>query len=258
MAAVLGGRKFLMCGYLTYDVRCEFQQDRPLSTGLGWLTAHNTLQLLHRAVKPRTSSSHPHHLHPSTHPNMVSTRGHPKAFPEPDLTPSKLSTPSRSRRSKWAHTPANLVLIWLAVSLPLVAWDTGYVMLRPHTMPGGSLQWPLWTPYELYGKMDYVYGWKAYNEHSGFTAAQSLLNIVESAMYLYYLYLVFAYGRQATAHGRGAKSSSEGLLAQRYVDGKTGALAILLVFTAAVMTLSKTTLYCRIAPGDVVCIANDI
>jgi hypothetical protein len=82
---------------------------------------------------------------------MVSTRGHPKEFPEPDLTPTKStpSTPSKSSRSrgarkgKWAHTPSNLTIIWLLVSLPLVAWDTGYVMLRPLTMPGGSLHWPL-------------------------------------------------------------------------------------------------------------------
>lgn len=173
---------------------------------------------------------------------MVSTRGHPKAFPEPDLTPSKSSTPSRTRKTKWAHAPSNLTIIWLLVSLPLVAWDVGYVMLRPHSMPGGSLHWPLWTPYELYCKMDYIYGWKAYNEHNGFTAAQTLLNIVESLLYVYYLYIVFTYGRQAAA--RGAKASTAGFLAQRHVDGSTGGLAILVVYSAAVMTLSKTALYC--------------
>ncbi len=78
---------------------------------------------------------------------MVSTRGHPKEFPEPDLTPTRSSpsTPSKSSRSRgarkgsWAHTPSNLAIIWLLVSLPLVIWDTGYVMFRPLTMPGGSL-----------------------------------------------------------------------------------------------------------------------
>jgi hypothetical protein len=182
---------------------------------------------------------------------MVSTRGHPKAFPEPDLTPyrsstpSKSLTPSRARKGKWAHTPSTLTLIWLLISLPLVAWDTGYVMLRPHSMPGGKLQWPLWVPYELYVEMDYVYGWKAFNEHNGFTAAQALLNIVESLMYVYYLYIVYALGQKATA-GRGAKAAGGGFLAQRFVEGQTGALAALVVFSAAVMTLSKTVLYCKI------------
>jgi hypothetical protein len=176
---------------------------------------------------------------------MVSTRGHPKAFPEPDLTPSKSSTPSRAdRKAKWAHSAPTFAIIWLLVSLPLVAWDTGYVMLRPHSMPGGSLQWPLWTAYELYVEMDYVYGWKAFHEHNGFTGAQAFLNIIESLMYAYYLYLVYAHGRQA-AVARGAKASPGGLLARRYVDGRTGALAIVVVFSAAVMTLSKTVLYCK-------------
>jgi hypothetical protein len=177
---------------------------------------------------------------------MVSTRGHPKDFPEPDLTPTR-STPSRVRKGKWAHTPSNLSIIWLFISLPLVAWDTGYVMLRPHTMPGGKWHWPLYVPYALYGKVDYIYGWKAYNAHNGFTAAQGLLNIVESVMYIYYLYILFAHGKQSTKAGREApKPSNVGFLGQqRTVDGKWGALAVLVGYSAALMTVSKTVLYCR-------------
>jgi len=198
------------------------------------------------------SSSRLYNSSPSKYPNMVSTRGHPKAFPEPDLTPSKStspsksSTPSRARKTKWAHAPPAFAIVWLLVSLPLVAWDCGYVLLRPHSMPGGKMQWPLFVPYELYVKMDYIYGWKAYNEKNGFTSAQGFLNIIESLMYVYYLYLVFTQGRKTTV-GRGAKATTGGIFAQRYVDGKAGASASLLVFTAAVMTLSKTILYCRFA-----------
>ncbi|KAF4631082.1 hypothetical protein G7Y89_g7050 [Cudoniella acicularis] len=175
---------------------------------------------------------------------MVSTRGHPQDFPEPDLTPTK-STPSRSRKAKWAHTPSNVTILWLFISLPLVAWDTGYVMLRPYSMPGGSLHWPIWAPYELYGKVDYIYGWKAFNETNGFTGAQGALNIIESLMYFYYLYILFAHGRPAAARGRGTpKPSVVGFLGQqRYVDGSKGALAVLVGFSAALMTLSKTILY---------------
>lgn len=182
---------------------------------------------------------------------MVSTRGHPKEFPEPDLTPSKSNTPRAYRRSagngKWAHTPSNLTIIWLFISLPLVAWDTGYVLLRPYSMPGGSLHWPIWAPYELYGKVDYIYGWKAFNEKNGFTSGQGFLNVVESLMYVFYLYLLFANGKQVAARGRGAPSSAiAGILGeQRRVEGLMGGVAAMVGYSAALMTFSKTVLYCE-------------
>jgi len=178
---------------------------------------------------------------------MVSTRGHPKEFPEPDLTPTR-GTGSRAsplRTTKWIHNSSNLVAVWLFTSIPLVIWDTGYVMLRPLTMPGGSLHWPLYVPYDLYGRVDYIYGWKAFNEHNGFTSAQGLLNIIESLMYGYYLYILYAYGKQSKAHGRGTpKASTVGFLGQRrFVDGQMGAKAVLVAYSAALMTVSKTVLY---------------
>jgi len=184
---------------------------------------------------------------------MVSTRGHPQEFSEPDLTPTRASPNSKmataatatSRKGQWAHTPSNLTIGWLLISLPLVTWDAGYCMLRPYSMPGGSLHWPIWAPYELYGKVDYIYGWKAFNEHNGFTNAQTFLNIIESAMYVYYLYIVFAYGRQSTAQGRGAPKNAGFLSQQRWVDGQKGAIALLVGYAAAVMTVSKTVLYCK-------------
>ena len=102
-------------------------------------------------------------------------------------------------------------------------------------------------PYDLYGRVDYIYGWKAFHAHNGFTSAQGMLNIIESLMYGYYLYILFAYGKQSKAQGRGApKASSGGFLGQqRYVDGKMGALAVLIAYSAALMTVSKTVLYCQ-------------
>ncbi|KAG0646752.1 hypothetical protein D0Z07_6357 [Hyphodiscus hymeniophilus] len=175
---------------------------------------------------------------------MVSTRGHLRDFSEPDLTPTK-PTPSHARAGRWAHTPSNLAIGWLLLSLPLVTWDTGYVLLRPHTMPGGKLQWPLYIPYELYGRVDYIYGWKAFNENNGFTSAQGMLNILETLMYVYYLYILFAFGKQSTKAGRGApKPSTVGFLGQQCaVEGQAGALAVLVGYSAAVMTVSKTVLY---------------
>jgi hypothetical protein len=176
---------------------------------------------------------------------MVSTRGHTKDFPEPDLTPTK-STPSRARKGKWAHTPSNVAIGWLLLSLPLVAWDTVYVMFRPLTMPGGKLHWPLYVPYDLYGRVDYIYGWKAFNEKNGFTSAQGSLNLVESLLYVYYLYILYEFGNQSTKNGRGApKTATAGFLGQqRRVEGKMGALAVLVAYSGAVMTVSKTVLYC--------------
>ncbi|KAG4029087.1 hypothetical protein MFRU_017g00250 [Monilinia fructicola] len=174
---------------------------------------------------------------------MVSTRRHPKEFPDPTLTPSRATRSTPSRKGQWAHTPSKLTIIWLAISLPLVAWDAGYCMLRPHSMPGGSLHWPIWAPYELYGKVDYIYGWKAFDEHNGFTGAQTFLNIIESLMYYYYLYILYAYGKSSSAQGRGAPKNSGVVAQQRSVDGKMGALAVLVGYSAAVMTVSKTLLY---------------
>ncbi|PNY25631.1 Uncharacterized protein TCAP_04431, partial [Tolypocladium capitatum] len=153
------------------------------------------------------------------------------------------SSPSRSKRSSatprrgdappsgWSHAPTQATLLWMAVSLPLVAWDTVYVLGRPHTMEGGALHWPLWVPYQLYGEVDHVYGWKAYNARNGFTGAQGLLNLVETLMYLAYLWLCFT------------RRTPTGAAGARAVGGRAGAAAVLIGFSAAVMTLSKTVLY---------------
>ncbi|GAM84809.1 hypothetical protein ANO11243_028100 [Dothideomycetidae sp. 11243] len=197
---------------------------------------------------------------------MVSTRSHPSSFPEPTASPTKRSvtpsdngallaptTPGRTRRAAssrgttggWSHTPSNLALIWLAVSLPLVVWDTGYVLLRPYSMPGGSLHWPVWSLYETYGKVDHVYGFKAWNEGLGFTAAQGTLNAIETLLYFVYLYIVYSYGVQEKTEGRGAPNPSKaGFLGMaRTVRGKAAGVAALLGFGTSLMTCSKTILY---------------
>ncbi|KAM0199108.1 hypothetical protein ACHAPA_003710 [Fusarium lateritium] len=132
----------------------------------------------------------------------------------------------------WYHTPSSAIMLWLAISVPLVAWDIGYVFGRPHTMPDGYLHWPMYVPYALYGKIDYIYGWKAFDAKNGFTAAQTALNVVESAMYLVYLWMLWTR----------ADKASKGV-AKRTVSGRDGALAVVIGFSAAVMTLSKTVLY---------------
>ena len=217
---------------------------------------------------------------------MVSTRHHPKEFPEP-TTPSQRASPTApsspttaspvttasskassamskasptkalSRRrtpatatSSYVHIPTTITITWLIVSLALVFWDTGYVFLRPHSMPGGSLSNPIWTPYQKYAEVDYMYGFPAWNNHVGFTAAQASLNVAESVGYMYYLVMCWIYGGgfeglQAVYQAGGAR-----------VQGGPPAVvssAVLVCFSAAVMTISKTVLYCKSSLNTTFC-----
>jgi len=82
-------------------------------------------------------------------------------------------------------------------------------------MVGGDLHW-IWTGYEIYQEVDYVYGVKALQEGDGFPNAQSALNIVELAINALYLYSTYV------------------------LDSP---VAPLFGFTTQLMTLSKTVLY---------------
>lgn len=178
---------------------------------------------------------------------MVNTRASSSragsAAPE---TPTSSATPSKRTNghsnghvshpktpSAWSHSPDAPTLLWLTVSLPLVIWDTIYVLGRPHTMENGWLHWPLWAPYKLYGEVDHVYGWKAFHAKSGFTSAQGALNAVETVMYFFYVWAILS---KAVNVAGGKKA----------ITGRCGAQAVLIGFSAAVMTLSKTVLYCML------------
>lgn len=94
-------------------------------------------------------------------------------------------------------------------------------------MPNGKFQSPIFTPYMLYGTVDHIYGWEAYNSRNGFTAAQASLNAIETTGYISYLWIVWKYGTGD----------------RRAVQGAWGGLAALIGFALSVMTLSKTVLY---------------
>ena len=163
------------------------------------------------------------------------------------------------RGGGWSHTPSYLIIYWILISVPLVFWDTGYILLRPHSMPGGSLHRPLWVPYALYGSVDYLYGWPAWERGDGFPLAQGILNLIENALYIWYLWLVYRYGQRSSQPGRGApgllaNAENEGALGRsighlgnaRVLSGWHAGVATLVAHAAAVMTLSKTLLYCEI------------
>ncbi|KAJ9478191.1 ADIPOR-like receptor IZH2 [Pseudozyma hubeiensis] len=117
------------------------------------------------------------------------------------------------------HRPRTLVSAWLFLSSFVVAWDVGYILLRPRSMLGGDLHW-LWSPYALYMNIDYVYGLPSWDSKDGFPAAQSLMNVGESIINLFYIYLV-------------------------HVKATPEALAVAPVYglVTVIMTLSKTFLY---------------
>lgn len=203
---------------------------------------------------------------------MVSTRHHPREFPPPATPTSTASSPNDTSKSvvkasaaapatsgagrKGVHTPSAIVSLWLLISVPLVIWDTGYVLLRPHSMPGGKFHSPIWTPYALYGTIDYIYGWPAFNARNGFTAAQGALNLVETAGYLFYLAVIYQFGTTATSSGRAStkkvkKGLSWFLFDEKVVPGRIGSLALLIVFSDSIATFSKTVLYCKFLPSIV-------
>lgn len=188
----------------------------------------------------------------TTTTNNTNARPTPSSpsLPSPIRTRSPHIKTSRTTSGQWSHTPSNLTLLWLSISLPLVAWDTGYVVLRPHSMPGGWAHWPLWTPYALYGEIDHVYGFKAFNAHSGWTLAQGSVNVLETLAYVAYLYLVYVYGEhEEGVQGTGAPDREtfvgrlKGLSESRTVYGQVAGWAVVVAYTTAQITFWKTVLY---------------
>jgi len=107
------------------------------------------------------------------------------------------------------------ISLWFLLTVPVIAWDVGYCMMRPRSMKGGDLHW-IWKPYGIYQEIDYIYGMPSFLSGNGFTNAQSLLNIIETLLNITYVYL---------AH-----------IAQ-------WPPAPIIGFGATLMTLSKTLLY---------------
>jgi hypothetical protein len=162
--------------------------------------------------------------------------------------------PFEVNESTWCHTASNLTVLWLCVSIPLVVWDSLYILLRPHTFEGGALQWPIWKPYEIYAAIDKVYSRSAWDAQEGFGGAQGALNAVETVMYGLYAMIMYNHGIPAAA-GTGAQISQgvRGWFAGGVkIRGAAGNRALVIGFAASVMTLSKTVLYCELYL-DVMC-----
>lgn len=71
------------------------------------------------------------------------------------------------------------------------------------------------------------------------------MNVMETLGYLYYAYIVLMAGRQSVKQGRGAPTDGGVLSESRTVRGQSAGLAVLVGYSASVMTVSKTVLYCK-------------
>jgi hypothetical protein len=176
-------------------------------------------------------------------PSMPASTGMPFS-PLQATTPSN-QIPARRNASKWCHIAPAIAFPWLALSLPLVLWDTVYIMGRPHTFTGGAIAWPLYIPYELYGRVDPVYSPEAYYSGLGWTGAQGLGNIFETLAYLAYLWIVVARG-QDEGRAEGFLGSLGVMGRKRTVEGYWGAVASLGGYTTFMVTVAKSVLYCKL------------
>jgi hypothetical protein len=177
---------------------------------------------------------------------------------------SSLNQPGFRRNAPaWCHTVPAFTIPWLALSLPLVLWDTIYIMGRPHTFTGGAIAWPMYKPYELYGRVDPVYSPEAYYSGLGWTGAQGLGNIFETLAYLAYLWIVIVHG-QDKGRGDGLLGSLGAVGKKRTVEGYWGAISSLAGYTTFMVTVAKSVLYCKLLQSIVadmkslICIAHRV
>ncbi|TCD67629.1 hypothetical protein EIP91_012194 [Steccherinum ochraceum] len=168
---------------------------------------------------PTTSTPHPNGYLPTRNGDARHTNGDSHAYgssEEVDVAGGATRMLGSEQHShEGTFKPRLWISLWFFLTIPVIFWDAGYCFMRPRSMVGGDMHW-IWSPYALYQDIDYVYGLPALERGDGFTNAQSLLNIIENLMNIYYLYL---------AH---------------YVNSPT---APVLGFASATMTLSKTFLY---------------
>ena len=88
------------------------------------------------------------------------------------------------------------VRIWLLISSIIVTWDYTFVLLRPETLPGGSLHSYYW-PYAKYIQLDTLYS----NPKDRFLYFQSWFNCFESILAFSSLLILMRKGRQGQIIG---------------------------------------------------------
>ncbi|KLO07547.1 hypothetical protein SCHPADRAFT_644589 [Schizopora paradoxa] len=108
------------------------------------------------------------------------------------------------------------ISLWFVLSAAVMALDCSYLLIRPLSLPGGSLDWLYEPVYGIYSKVDISYGREAFERGDGFPNAQAFLSVIEAILGLYYVYL-------------------------QNIVGSTS--APIFAFMVSAMTLSKTVLF---------------
>jgi hypothetical protein len=153
---------------------------------------------------------------------------------------------SKSSPPEWSHKPKALTLLWLSMAIPVVFMDASFILGRPYTFAGGalhSLLGPLWTPWDIYQKVDYVYSKPIFDERDGWPGAQALFNLIETSCYVWYMSSVARY-----SVGQSDKTADlmdwQLLFARKSIKGRRGIAMAMVLFTASMVTVVKTLLYC--------------
>jgi hypothetical protein len=142
-----------------------------------------------------------------------------------------LTHTTTSPSMSWEHKPRLLIIIWCLWVFPFTLWDTLYLFLRPHSLPGGKWHDRYYSrTFAIWASVDRTYGEQGWRDHDGFVLAQSVVNMVEAFLSIYYVWALWT-------------SGIGGLRVP--VSGKSGARAVLTGLCAGCVTLAKTSLYCK-------------
>lgn len=132
---------------------------------------------------------------------------------------------------QFSHRPRLAILLWCLWVFPFTLWDTLYLVLRPHSLPGHKWHKPYFSgSFTIWAGIDRIYGQYGYDEKEGFVLAQSVMNMTEATLCIAYVWVIWQ-------NGQGSFWSKE-------VGGKAGAQAIMFGLSAGYVTAIKTALYC--------------
>jgi len=133
----------------------------------------------------------------------------------------------------WTHIPRLPVLIWCLWIFPFTVWDTLYLLLRPHSLPGGKWNEPYFgSTFNTWASVDQIYGAKGWREKDGWVLAQSAMNTLEAGLCVIYVWMVSSYGI--------------GSFWAKTMGRRAGGRACLVGFAAGIVTWVKTAMYCKL------------